>query len=43
MLKEVQNNSSKALALDERGHATGVVRLQDPEPDHLLSDLDVHA
>ena len=43
MLQTVQHDENKAIALDARGRATGVVDIDDPSEEHLLGDLDVHA
>lgn len=43
MLKTVGHNENKAIALDDKGYATGVVEVDDPRQEHLLGDLDVHA
>jgi hypothetical protein len=43
MFRAVQDDGTKALALDERGYATTVVDREDRREEHLLDDLDVHA
>jgi hypothetical protein len=43
MLRQASRDDDTALALDDRGYATGLTQADDPRPRHLLGDLDVHA
>ncbi|MEO8498131.1 MAG: hypothetical protein ABI614_23950 [Planctomycetota bacterium] len=43
MLREVQADDSKALALDKGGFVTGVVPVDTAAESHVLGDFDVHA
>jgi hypothetical protein len=43
LMRQVQNGADTALALDGEGRVIGVVPVDDPGPQHLLGDLDVHA
>ena len=43
LLRETGAGSEKGLALDGEGRVTGVVDLDDPQPEHVLGDFDVHA
>jgi len=43
MMRRIQHDPGKGLALDDRGRATGVVDLAESREKHLLGDLDVHA
>jgi hypothetical protein len=43
LMCQSQQDDATALALDNEGRVTGVVPVDDPEPEHLLGDLDVHA
>ena len=43
MLRSVQDDPARGLALDDRGRVTGVVDLAESREKHLLGDLDVHA
>jgi hypothetical protein len=42
-MRAVQNDESRGLLLDGDGRVVGVVGADDPEAEHLLGDLDVHA
>jgi hypothetical protein len=43
LMRQAQNGADTALALDAEGRVLGVVPADDPGPQHLLGDLDVHA
>jgi hypothetical protein len=43
VIRQAQEGTDTALALDEEGRVIGVVPADDPRPEHLLGDLDVHA
>ncbi|MDA1052239.1 MAG: hypothetical protein O3C40_17415 [Planctomycetota bacterium] len=43
MMREVQSDDSKALALDESGFVTGVVPVDSAAETQLLGDFDVHS
>jgi hypothetical protein len=43
LMRQVQDGTDSALALDDEGRVIGVVPAEDPGPEHLLGDLDVHA
>jgi hypothetical protein len=43
MLQQLRADTSTALALDDHGRVLGVVGEDDPQAQHLLGDLDVHA
>jgi hypothetical protein len=43
LLRQASNDDRTALALDDHGRVTGLVDADDPTPQHLLGDLDVHA
>jgi hypothetical protein len=43
LLEQASRDEHTALALDDQGHVTGLVPADDPRPQHLLGDLDVHA
>lgn len=43
MLREVQDNPAKGLAIDEEGCINSVVNLNDSDASSLLGDFDVHA
>jgi hypothetical protein len=43
LMREAQAGDGRALALDAEGRVLGVVGADDPEAEHLLGDLDVHA
>jgi hypothetical protein len=43
LMRQSQHKVDTALALDAEGRVIGVVPADDPEPEHLLGDLDVHA
>jgi hypothetical protein len=43
LMRDVQHEENRALLLDGEGRVQGIVGADDPEADHLLGDLDVHA
>jgi hypothetical protein len=43
LLRQASRDDRTALALDDQGRVTGLVEADDPRPQHLLGDLDVHA
>jgi hypothetical protein len=43
LMRQAQGGADAALALDDEGRVLGVVPADDPGPEHLLGDLDVHA
>jgi hypothetical protein len=43
LLRRASDDDRTALALDDQGRVTGLVDADDPTPQHLLGDLDVHA
>jgi hypothetical protein len=43
LMRQAQDGADTALALDAEGRVLGVVPADDPAPQHLLGDLDVHA
>jgi hypothetical protein len=43
LLRQASRDDRTALALDDQGRVTGLVQADDPSPEHLLGDLDVHA
>jgi hypothetical protein len=43
LMRQAQDGADAALALDDEGRVLGVVPADDPGPEHLLGDLDVHA
>lgn len=43
LMREVQHDECRALALDSEGRVQGIVGADDTEVEHLLGDLDVHA
>ena len=43
LMRQAQGDPDTALAVDDQGHLLGVVPAEDPGPEHLLGDLDVHA
>jgi hypothetical protein len=43
LMRQAHADPDTALALDEGGHLLGVVPAEDPRPEHVLGDLDVHA
>jgi hypothetical protein len=43
LMRQAQELPDAALALDGEGRVIGIVPADDPEPQHLLGDLDVHA
>jgi hypothetical protein len=42
-MRQVRGETDSALALDDEGRVIGVVPADDPGPEHLLGDFDVHA
>jgi len=42
-MQQTGAGNDTALALDDDGRVLGIVGATDPEPDHVLGDLDVHA
>jgi hypothetical protein len=42
-MRHLEHRADTGLALDAEGRVVGVVPADDPEPEHLLGDLDVHA
>jgi len=43
MMREVQDDPAKGLAIDNRGCITAVVAVDDPDEKAILGDFDVHA
>jgi hypothetical protein len=43
LMRDVQHEETRALRLDGSGRVEGIVDVDDPEAEHLLGDLDVHA
>jgi hypothetical protein len=43
LLRQAREGTDTALALDGDGRVIGLVPADDPGPEHLLGDLDVHA
>jgi hypothetical protein len=43
LMQRTRRDDASALALDDSGRVTGVVLANDPDEEHLLGDLDVHA
>lgn len=43
LLRRVQDDPTHGIALDDQGRVTGVVPVDDPQAEHVLGDLDVHA
>jgi hypothetical protein len=43
LFRQTREATDSALALDADGRVVGVVGADDPSPEHLLGDLDVHA
>ena len=43
LLRQASADDRTALALDDQGRVTGLAQADEPQPRHLLGDLDVHA
>ena len=43
MLREVQQDESKGLSLDDQGRVTGIVYVDEKTLQHVVGDFDVHA
>jgi hypothetical protein len=43
LMRRARDDADSALVLTDEGRVTGVVPGDDPEAEHLLGDLDVHA
>jgi hypothetical protein len=43
LMRDVQHEETRALLLDGDGRVEGIVGVDDPQAEHLLGDLDVHA
>ena len=43
MLREVQQDESKGLSLDDQGRVTGTVYVDEKTLQHVVGDFDVHA
>ncbi|MEM6364269.1 MAG: hypothetical protein AAF745_07575 [Planctomycetota bacterium] len=43
IMREVQDDPSKGLSIDDEGRITAVIAVDDPDEKAILGDFDVHA